>query len=378
MKKMVLVGLIGMVAVSSLTACMSSKGAALKENKTENVIESVEEIVEVSTEEVAGDEIPTEETTEIMVEGTEAETEADIEAETEPETEEVTEVEVETETQTQATTKPQETTTESSYTFETIVITTRPTTPKKEEPKELTLEEKLLIDQNADKNGSYKYNNVIYNRGLYLKETTAAKNQWIKENFGTSFSHNGIEFRWDEKQKTYYWICVNATLHYMTSTTTSREEYRYRNAYSYRIADYLGFYGTDHSNYHNEDVLYDYVDNIDSHVKYNSIDGIYENNYKYLKELGWEDVESTPELTKDWTLKSPEGVPAYMTEDGYIKIYISYEGKKEQVYTFTIEAYNEFIQNTNWRTRCYKGKRGYAFVSQDQWESFMRMYIEVL
>ena len=74
-----------------------------------------------------------------------------------------------------------------------------------------------------------------------------------------------------------------------------------------------------------------------------------------MSELGWvEAVHPDDDISRSWTLESPEGIPAYMYEDGHLAIYVLYPGdEKEKLCYFTIEEYNELVQNNNWRISSY-------------------------
>ena len=94
-----------------------------------------------------------------------------------------------------------------------VVTTTRPSVVITPTSQPLTMEQKLEIDEFADENGEYKINGTIYMARFYRDEVMALKNQWIKDNFGTSFEHNGIKFGWNEEQKAYYCSCCPVPVH---------------------------------------------------------------------------------------------------------------------------------------------------------------------
>ena len=263
-----------------------------------------------------------------------------------------------------------------------VTSTVEPTTTA---PKVLTEEEKLArcleIDKGSYETGYYQKDGVTtYNTRYKDDIVMKAKNRWIKENYGTCFTHNGIEFYWDEANQLYYWIYKYGSIHYMTSTSTSIMGQYYRNLYSFRIADYLGFYGTDFALYHSETALNDEIWELqgsrwDAKM---TVDNPYENNLTYLRQLGWVDVVEENGVTKDWSLESPEGVPARICENGDIGIYIKYPGdEREQSYYFTIEEYNDFVKNKSWKVSTRSGSRGLEGTDQANWDKYIRKYLVI-
>ena len=327
----------------------------------------------------------------------EAETESTIELETEPETqvEETTEAVVEntTEKTTEAKKETVEETTTGSSSGKTEYIvldngeripigepfvSTVIITSGSNQKKELTIQEKLLIDEFANEEGRYKYNDMNYNRWSFKDEVLEQKNKWIKEKFGTNFTHNGITFGWNEELKAYYWVDKYDTIHYMTSTSTYREEYFCKKNYSLRIADYLGFYGTDSPRYHNEDSLYDSASVTDFNAQFKTVTDAYANNAKYLTELGWIEVVSDDEVARHWDFDTPEGLPASIESNGYISMYIKHSGDEKETLTyFTIEEYNEFVSNNTWKVSSYRGAIGFSYEPQENWSKFIRKYVIV-
>ena len=261
-----------------------------------------------------------------------------------------------------------------SFGEEVVITTTQPAT--KPESNKTTTEEMLLMDEFADENGFYNDENGTCYVGSLKKELLPMKEQWIKENFGTSFTHNGVEFGWDEENG-YYWIRKVGEIHYMTSTSTYRTEYNCRKVFSYRIADYLGFYGTDSVRYHSEASLNDSMFIWSSETDFCTVTDVYANNFKYLSELGWvEAVHPDDDISRSWTLESPEGIPAYMYEDGHLAIYVLYPGdEKEKLCYFTIEEYNELVQNNNWRIGSYSFSSGFEFEPQEDWQKHIKKYV---
>ena len=388
MKRMVLVGLIGMAAVIALTGCMASGKVTLKNviNETEAAVEILDESAEVTTEAESQEEV-TEESAEesierVTEEATEENTEAVIEDEVIEETvEETTETAPEKETE-KETENPSEGLIGSIGAITSgvvISVTTRveyPTTDKKEkEP--LTLEEKLLVDEMADENDEYKYNGYTERVSYYRDEIMAAKNKWIKENFGTNFTFNGIEFKWSEENQSFFWVKIENKLYYMTSTTTYRDEYCCYEYYSYRIADYLGFYGTDSVRYLSEDSLNDRIMLWNYNPYYSTVTDTYENNLKYLLQLGWTQVYDEGDVEKDWSLESPEGVPANLSGDGRIALYMVYPGEKETTYYFTISEFDKFLNNNTWRIGTRTGARGWTFEAEEDFQKYIRKYVIV-
>lgn len=261
-----------------------------------------------------------------------------------------------------------------SFGTEVTITTTQPAV--KPQTKPLTLEDKLMMDELADENGFYNDGNSSCYVGSLKGELMPTKNQWIKDNFGTSFTHNGVEFGWDEENG-YYWINKIGEIHYMTSTSTYRTEYNCRKVFSYRIADYLGFYGTDSTRYHSEASLNDSMFLWDAETDFATVTDVYANNFKYLSELGWvEAVHPDDDISRSWTLESPEGIPAYMYEDGHLAIYVLYPGdEKEKLCYFTIEEYNELVQNNNWRISSYSFSSGFEFEPQENWQKHIKKYV---
>ena len=260
--------------------------------------------------------------------------------------------------------------------------TTAPKVPTEEE----ILAESLEIDKGSYKYGYYeKEDKTIYNirskDDIVMKE----KNKWIKKNYGTCFTHNGIEFYWDESNQAYYWIYNYGRIHYMTSTTTSTIGQYYKNFYSFRIADYLGFYGTDYDLYHSEEALYDGIDELN--IEYGSnetdemtVDNPYKNNFAYLKQLGWTEVDESDGVSRHWSFESPEGIPASFSctqnEDYFISIYIKYpQNVEEKMYNFTIEEYNDLVRNSNWKICTKSGKMGWQFEDPEEWKPYIRKYL---
>ena len=365
-------------------------------NEVNNVLENeTENICELETE--ATTELETEPETQIE-ETTELKTELETEPETEPETqiEETTELVVEntTEATTEAKKETVEEITTSSSSGKTEYIelengeiipigegyftTVTVITGSNNNKKELTIEEKLLIDEFANEEGRYKYNDMNYNRWSFKDEVLEQKNKWIKETFGTNFTHNGITFGWNEELKAYYWVNKYDTIHYMTSTSTYRDEYFCKKNYSVRIADYLGFYGTDSVRYHNEDSLYDSASVTDFNANFQTVTDVYANNAKYLTELGWTEVICDDGVARDWDFDTPEGLPACIESNGYISMYVKYSGdEKETITYFTIEEYNEFVNNNTWKVSSYRGSRGFSYEPEENWRKYIRKYVIV-
>lgn len=262
--------------------------------------------------------------------------------------------------------------------YEEVIITNQPTTEAV-----LSEEDKLAQQLKWDK-GSYGKNYYQEeNKTIYINRTKddivmQTKNAWIKENFGTSFTYNGYEFGWDETNQLYYWVYKYGNIHYMTSISTSILGQYYRNFYSYRIADYLGFHGTDYIGYHNEESLKDEIFILDGMEEKMTVENPEANNVAYLKQLGWTDVVEDDGVDRWWEYESPEGVPAYVWEDGYIAVYVRYpEDSKENLCEFTIEEYNDLINNTNWTIHSQSGKFGWGDEDQSEWEPFIKKYLVI-
>lgn len=247
----------------------------------------------------------------------------------------------------------------------------------------LSEEEKLAQQLKWDKGSYGKDYYQEENQTIYIHRTKddivmQTKNAWIKENFGTSFTYNGYEFGWDETNQIYYWVYKYGNIHYMTSTSTSILGQYYRNFYSYRIADYLGFYGTDFVGYQNEVSLNDEIFIWDGVEEKMTVENPKANNVTYLKQLGWTDVVEDDGVDRWWDYESPEGVAAYVGENGYIRIYVKYpEDEKESLCDFTIEEYNDLINNTNWTVRSQSGKFGWAGEDQADWDPFIKRYVVI-
>ena len=259
-----------------------------------------------------------------------------------------------------------------------VTSTNEPTTTQKVVTEEEKLEKLLQYDK---EDLTYidipSFSRCDENDKLVLK----AKNNWIKENFGTKFTHNGIEFAWDEQYQTYYWVNYYGKIHYMTSTSTSVEEKYYKNRYALRIADYLGFYGTDYELYHddkafNKDMM---LDNVLSYGEEKmTVSNPCDNNLSYLKQLGWTEVDESDGVSRHWSYESPEGIPASLSQSGFITIYIQYsEDEKEKQYDFTIEEYNDLVNNTNWKICSRSGKSGWASDDQANWTPYIRKYLVI-
>lgn len=242
----------------------------------------------------------------------------------------------------------------------------------------VTLEDMLLIDKNASSTGDYRLGNTWFNRSTIMDDVMPVKNQWIKDNFGTSFTFNGINFRWDETAQYFYWEKLYGSIHYMTSTTTSIEGYYIDNFYSYRIADYLGFYGTDYEMYMNEEALNDkiYLAIGAWQAPKMTVENPKENNLTYLRQLGWTDVVEEEGIDKLWTYESPEGVPAYVNEDGHLGIYVKYPGdEKESLCYFTIEEYNNLINNNTWTVYSKSGYSGLEGQAIEDMQQYIKKYV---
>lgn len=265
-----------------------------------------------------------------------------------------------------------------SFGEEVVITSPQPTTQAP-----LSEEEKLAQELKWDKGSFGKDYYQDENKTMYLHRSKddvvmQTKNAWIKENFGTSFTYNGYEFGWDETNQIYYWIYKYGNIHYMTSTSTSILGQYYRNFYSYRIADYLGFYGTDYVGYHNEEALNDEIimwSNVEEKM---TVENPEANNVAYLKQLGWTEVVEDDGIDRWWEYTTPEGIGAYVYEDGYINIYVRYpEDTKENLCKFTIEEYNDLINNTNWTVHSQSGKFGWAGEDQSEWEPFIKKYVVI-
>ena len=236
-------------------------------------------------------------------------------------------------------------------------------------PVEVSLEELKERDKEYYKNGWYTCDDKV------LK----AKNEWIKNNFGTSFTQNGIDFVWDSDKELYYWVYKYRKIHYMTGTDTYTTEWYYRNFYSYRIADYLGFYGKDFILYQNQDALEEF----EVHVWLDDCYGAtvtdqVENNDFYLKQLGWVETEPAEKGTKFWKYETPEGIPASIASDGFISIYIKDSTKDYSVkHYFTIDEYNEFVRSNTWTVHTDYSYVGFAGTSTDDWNLVIEKYIVV-
>ena len=265
------------------------------------------------------------------------------------------------------------------YEFVEIVITHREE-PATKAPVKLTLEDRLEMDKGSYENGYYKDDKgtMIYINRQRDDDVMQAKNKWIKENFGTSFTHNGIEFMWDDKENAFYRIEQYGNIHYMTSTTTSIEGKYLRKSYSYRIADYLGFYGLDFALYNNEAAFNYEIFIWEGRELGMNVSEPYINNLAYLKELGWTEVIEEGDVSKDWKLESPEGVPAKIMTNGDIAIYVKRpDASKETLEYFTIEEYNKFISNNNWIVSSRRGARGFEFEPQENWQKYIRKYVKI-
>lgn len=243
----------------------------------------------------------------------------------------------------------------------------------------ITIDDMLEMDKNAALTGEYKKNNVIYNSQSILSEIMPIKNNWIKNNYGTQFNFNGIKFLWDNEHQYYYYEKLYGDIHYMTGTTTSIKGHYIKNYYSYRLADYLGFYGTDHAMYMNEKALDDGIWQLNQGFHYEdktTVGDPSKNNLAYLKQLGWTEEINDTDISKNWSLISPEGIPSHISSNGYISIYIKYtEDKTEKSYEFTIEEYNDFIKNTSWEVRTRSGSRGLEGTDPNTWQKYISKYL---
>lgn len=332
----------------------------IEENKP--VIDLGDKIDEIVSNVSDGEEETEKITEKITEEATEEFTEPETEAPTEPVTEAPTE----------APTSP-----EYDYTFEEVIITIQPTTkaPLSEEEK---LAQQFKWDKGSFGTDFYQEGNtsIFINRSKD-DAVMQAKNAWIKENFGTSFTYNGYEFGWSETNQVYYWVYKYGNIHYMTSTSTSILGQYYRNFYSYRIADYLGFYGTDFVGYQNEASLNDEIFIWQDREEKMSVENPEANNVAYLKQLGWTEAVEDDGVDRMWEYESPEGVSAYVWDDGYIAIYVKYpEDEKENLCYFTIEEYNELVNNTNWTVHSQSGKFGWGDDPSD-WKPFIKRYLVI-
>lgn len=256
-------------------------------------------------------------------------------------------------------------------------MTTAPKVPTEEERLEMLLQYDKEDLAGMVVSYSFKCNE---DQLLVLK----AKNNWIKENFGTSFTHNGIEFGWDEVNQTYYMVNYYGEIHHMTSTSTSICGKFYRHVYAYKIADYLGFYGTDYEFYHNMNAFnidMTLSDDIYTEEK-KTVEGSLENNFNYLQQLGWTEVDESDGVSRHWSFESPEGIPAFFSytpdKEGFITIYIKYpEDEEEKEYEFTIEEYNDLVNNSNWKICSKSGKVGWAFEDPANWTPYIRKYLVI-
>lgn len=245
----------------------------------------------------------------------------------------------------------------------------------------VTIEDMLDMDKNAALTGEYKKDNVIYASHMILPKIMPVKNEWIEKNYGTQFEFNGIKFFLNKEQQYYYYEQLYGDIHYMTSTSTSIKGYYIKNYYSYRLADYLGFYGTDYALYMNEEALDDGIWELNQSLGREdkmTVDKPYNNNLAYLKQLGWVEVAKEDGITKDWSLESPEGIPARISSSGHISIWIKYEGdEREKTYEFTIEEYNDFVKNKNWKVSTRSGSRGLEGTDPSKWDKYIRKYLVI-
>ncbi len=254
--------------------------------------------------------------------------------------------------------------------------TTAPNTSNK-----VTVDDMLEMDKNAALTGEYRKDNVIYNSQSIISEIMPIKNDWIKNNYGTQFSFNGLKFFWDNEHQYYYYEKLYGDIHYMTSTTSSIKGYYVNNYYSYRLADYLGFYGTDYTMYKNEKALDDGIWQLNQNFHNEdktTVGDPYKNNLAYLKQLGWTEVINDTDISQNWSIMSPEGIPSYISSSGHITIYIKYEGDKiEKSYKFTIEEYNDFIKNTRWEVCTRSGSRGLEGTDPSTWQKYISKYLVI-
>ncbi|MBQ2982110.1 MAG: hypothetical protein IJD58_08350 [Lachnospiraceae bacterium] len=181
------------------------------------------------------------------------------------------------------------------------------------------------------------------------EEIHKLKIQWLRDNYGDKFTCNGMEFTYDSSYADYIAIEKKNDVHLMTSKTTSIIGYDYYKRRYYRVAEYLGYYGTDHILYNNTEA-FEYAHWIESGVDEGTTAPNAEAiNEGYVKELGWtEDIKVSGEY-HFWDFISTEEVPVSIYEDGYLTINIKYPtDTKYNKYKFTIEEYNEFVAIHKW------------------------------
>ncbi len=360
----IITGVIGLVLVLVAgTAIVGGfKDIAGKFDEVKDVVDSklkdievVQEIVEAGQEDTFEVESET-----FSDEQIEAETENQTENEIASETESVTETEVNkektTEKQTESSTK---------QSFEdwiasvggVVTVTTTRTESSTTAPKPTLSAEEYAI-QNDKKN--YKW---TPNESLHQKKV-----QWLREKYGDKFTCNGMEFVYEASYPDFIVNEKYCDVHLMTSATTSTIGYNYYKRRYYRVAEYLGYYGTDHALYNNADAFkYTYI--IESGVDEGTTAPNAEaTNEAYLLSSGWKRSERN-EYLDNYEFISPVGVPAAVYESGYLKIYIKYSGDSEaKAYYFTIEEYNKFVTTHTWtvgsRTRQHYFSGQYVGTSQ--------------
>lgn len=190
-------------------------------------------------------------------------------------------------------------------------------------------------------------------------EINKKKIQWLRENYGDSFTCGGREFNYSSSYEDFVVKEKTGDIHIMTSTSTSTLGYNYINRRYYRVAEYLGYYGTDHALYGNEEA-FEYMEYFVTDKDYGSTEpNVVAINEAYVKELGWTE-KPADETANNWTLMTTEGVPVTINADGYIKIYILYPDTELDSYLFTIEEYKELVSTYKYYIRTRTSEHYFA------------------
>jgi len=204
-------------------------------------------------------------------------------------------------------------------------------------------------------------------------EVKAAKVKWLRENYGDNFVCNDIEFVYKADIDDFIGKVGYNKLHYMTSTSTSKLGETYYERGYYRVADYLGFYGTDHELYNSKwAFLYKYND---EQERIYTIENQVANNESYFVQLGWEKNVPKDGIYNNWMYTTTEGLPIGIDEYGFITMNIKLENEDDySKHTYTIEEYNEFVQNNTWEIR---GESRYSYIEGAYVGSGFIKYVEV-
>lgn len=175
-----------------------------------------------------------------------------------------------------------------------------------------------------------------------------AKVQWIRDNYGDCFKVAGINFVYDEASNNYVSNIIQAELHYIIDGSTYEIGTAYYQYCYYKLADYLGYYGTDCIQYGN-DAAFNYFYILYENGPMQTHENVYEHNIEFFINLGCERYVGDEEKRYAYDFITPEGVPIKIDENGFILYWIQYSDQDSySMVRHTLSEYYEFVASYRW------------------------------